>query len=302
MKKDAECQSGDPGGFFGSLDDLDRKLLDIEKDFYKKANIESSLSSEDLKIRLSKAINRAKRDLRVEGDEEKRVWKDLELKAMREDERRRLEERFSKFAEAMEDKLKTKLHNSMRNEKFSIESLANDKEKLLHKENSLIKKVWQDSEALAIEREIFLKQKSEFEQSSKQKQSELEHREHNFDLEKEKFENFQGGREDLWAAKQRTGALGEELGSKLLIVQKGDFAREKEKFASAQSRVESMHSVMEDYKKMLEERDREIQEMLESTRRETMRNRELESSYESLMEMYKRNELATREYDGRMDN
>ena len=74
-----------------------------------------------------KKLSRAKKDLEIENEEKNRIWKDTELKAMREDEKRRLEEKFASFTRTMEDKIKIKLKNftdTHENSKSEIKSLV----------------------------------------------------------------------------------------------------------------------------------------------------------------------------------
>ena len=159
VKKDKEVQCD--GGFFGNLDDLDRKLLDIEKDHVKKTSYDSMQMSKEVANRLQKAISRAKKDLEIETEESKRIWKDKELKAMREDEKRRLEEKFASFTRTMEDKIKIKLKNftdTHENSKSEIKSLQ---DAVISKERALTQKLFNESESIEIKKLEFNKKEQD---------------------------------------------------------------------------------------------------------------------------------------------
>lgn len=186
IKKDKEVQCD--GGFFGNLDDLDRKLLDIEKDHIKKTSYDAMHTNKEVAHRLEKAISRAKKDLTIEMDESKRVWKDKELKAMREDEKRRLEEKFTSFTKTMEDKIKIKLKIFTQNHESSKSEIKTLQDALLNKERALTEKLFKDSENLELKKLNLNKKEQEMqkiintknleltkkEQSQRHKQEELD--------------------------------------------------------------------------------------------------------------------------------
>lgn len=63
-----------------------------------------------------------------------------------------------------------------------------------------------------------------------------------------------------------------------------------------------MQKDLDEYKKLLNERDKEIQGIIDKRKSDLKRITEYEHSYNSILDMYKRNELQMKEMDFKIDS